>query len=152
MAISCDDDADGSMNPNEIVHFCRCVEKRLRFCQRFEFIPSGGTNDAPRHRLFGNWVLAVITNMLYRTHYTDVTYGYNALSRRCLEKIKLKSWGFSIETEMGDKSQKSRHENHRGTQFESPRISGMAKTEQLSGRLVNFENHRCPRGSAVKWQ
>ena len=120
-------DADGSMNPDEIVRFVEVLKSGYDFAKGSRFIRNGGTNDAPRHRLFGNWALAVITNMLYRTHYTDVTYGYNALSRRCLEKIKLKSWGFSIETEMAIKAKKTGMKIIEVPSFESPRISGQAK-------------------------
>src|SRR5208283_2501805 len=61
-------DADGSMNPDEIIRFIDVLKSGYDFAKGSRFIRSGGTNDAPRHRLFGNWALAVITNMLYRTH------------------------------------------------------------------------------------
>jgi glycosyltransferase involved in cell wall biosynthesis len=120
-------DADGSMNPDEIVRFVDALKSGYDFAKGSRFIHSGGTDDAPRHRLFGNWALAAITNLLYRTHFTDVTYGYNAFSRRCLEKIKLRSWGFSIETEMAIKAKKAGMKITEVPSFESPRISGQAK-------------------------
>jgi glycosyltransferase involved in cell wall biosynthesis len=120
-------DADGSMNPDEIIRFVGVLKSGYDFAKGSRFILSGGTNDAPRHRLFGNWALALITNMLYQTHYTDVTYGYNALSRRCLEMMKLRSWGFSIETEMAIKAKKTGMKIIEVPSFESPRISGQAK-------------------------
>jgi glycosyltransferase involved in cell wall biosynthesis len=120
-------DADGSMDPDEIVRFIDVLKSGYDFAKGSRFIRNGGTNDAPRHRLFGNWVLAMITNMLYRTRYTDVTYGYNGLSRRCLEMMKLKSWGFSIETEMAIKAKKAGMKITEVPSFESPRISGQAK-------------------------
>ena len=120
-------DADGSMNPNEIVRFVEALKNGYDFAKGSRFVRSGGTNDAPKHRLFGNWALAVVTNMLYRSHYTDVTYGFNAISRQSLQKIKLRSWGFSIETEMAIKSQKAGLKITEIPSFESPRIAGQAK-------------------------
>lgn len=120
-------DADGSMNPDEIIRFVDVLKSGYDFAKGSRFIRSGGTDDAPRHRLFGNWALAAITNLLYRTNFTDVTYGFNAFSRRCLEKIKLRSWGFSIETEMAIKAQKAGMKITEVPSFESPRISGQAK-------------------------
>ena len=120
-------DADGSMNPDEISRFVDALNNGYDFVKGSRFIRTGGTDDAPRHRLFGNWMLAVITNIFYQTHYTDVTYGYNALSKRCLEKIELRSSGFSIETEMAIKAKKARMKITEVPSFESPRISGLAK-------------------------
>jgi glycosyltransferase involved in cell wall biosynthesis len=120
-------DADGSMNPNEIVRFVEALKNGYDFAKGSRFVRSGGTNDAPRHRLIGNWALAVITNVLYRTHYTDVTYGFNAISRQSLKKVKLRSWGFSIETEMAIKAQKAGMKIIEVPSFESPRIAGQAK-------------------------
>jgi glycosyltransferase involved in cell wall biosynthesis len=124
-------DADGSMNSDEIPRFVEALKNGYDFAKGSRFMSSGGTNDAPGHRMFGNWALAVITNILYRTHYSDVTYGYNALSRRCLEKIKLKSAGFSIETEMAIKAKKAGVKITEVPSFESPRISGQAKLNSL---------------------
>ncbi len=124
-------DADGSMNPEEIVRFVEALKGEYDFAKGSRFLRSGGTNDAPGHRLFGNWALALITNILYQTHYTDVTYGFNGLSKRCLEKIKLRSNGFSIETEMAIKAKKAGMKITEIPSFESPRISGQAKLNSL---------------------
>ena len=120
-------DADGSMNPDEIIRFVDVLQNGYDFAKGSRFIHNGGTDDAPGHRLFGNWALAAITNLFYGTHYTDVTYGFNAFSRRCLEKIKLRSLGFSIETEMAIKAKKAGMKITEVPSFESSRISGQAK-------------------------
>lgn len=124
-------DADGSMNPDEIPSFIEPLRDGHDFVKGSRFIRGGGTDDAPAHRLFGNWILAKITNLLYRSKYTDVTYGYNALSRHCLEKIQLKSSGFSIETEMAIKVKKAGLRITEVPSFESARISGQAKLHSL---------------------
>ena len=124
-------DADGSMDPEEIHRFIKPLTDGCDFVKGSRFLPGGGTTDAPMHRIIGNWGLAKLTNLLYGSRYTDVTYGYNALSKRCLEMIELRSAGFSAETEMSIKVKKARLRITEVPSYESPRLSGEAKLHSI---------------------
>ncbi len=124
-------DADGSMNPGEIPQFVEPLMDDYDFVKGSRFLPGGDTVDASVHRIIGNWVFAKLTNLLHRSRYTDVTYGYNALSRRCLERLELRSWGFTIETEMAIKVKKARLRITEVPSYESARLSGEAKLHSL---------------------
>ena len=83
-------DADGSTRPEEIPRFvATLVESGADFAKGSRFVPGGGSHDITRFRRAGNKVLNLLVNMLCRTKYTDLCYGYNAFWRRCLPVFSL---------------------------------------------------------------
>lgn len=70
-------DADGSNDPAEIPRFVAALVDGADFAKGTRFAPNGGSSDITRIRSFGNRVLSAIINVLYRTHYTDLCYGFN---------------------------------------------------------------------------
>ena len=100
-------DGDGSTDPAEIPAFVGALLAGAEFAKGSRFIQGGGSADITRFRRLGNWGLKLVVNGLFRTHYTDLCYGFNAFWRQSLGKIKLpdlvgntKQWGdgFEIET------------------------------------------------------
>ncbi len=140
-------DADGSMNPEEISMFVEPLLDGYSFAKGSRFTRGGGTVDATEFRLFGNMMLANATNLLHRSKYTDVTYGYNAIKKHCIGKIELHSNGFSIETEIAIKAKKAGLKTIEIPSFESARISGEAKLQSYSDgwsilKTIVFERFR----------
>ncbi|WP_239143256.1 glycosyltransferase family 2 protein [Actinoplanes philippinensis] len=105
-------DADGSTDPAEIPLF---VEKLIRgdhFVKGSRFSHGGHSHDITRLRKLGNDGLNLVVNVLFRTHFTDLCYGYNAFWRSVVPALDLpdvtlprpadgrKLWGdgFEIET------------------------------------------------------
>ena len=82
-------DADGSADPAEISRFVDALKKGADFAKGSRFLPGGGSNDISRFRRSGNFFLNRIVNLLYRTKYTDLCYGYNAFRRQCLSVLDL---------------------------------------------------------------
>lgn len=70
-------DADGSADPGEIPRFVEALLAGADFAKGTRFAPGGGSSDITRLRRLGNRALAVITNVFYRTRYSDLCYGYN---------------------------------------------------------------------------
>jgi len=66
-------DADGSADPEEIPDFVNAKGTR--------FHPAGGSEDITPLRRAGNGALNLLTNMLFRTKFSDLCYGYNAFWR-----------------------------------------------------------------------
>jgi len=58
------------------------------------------TNNIPRYRKMGLWVLNRVTNLGSSSAITDSQSGYRALSRNALEGIDFNSSNYSIESDM----------------------------------------------------
>jgi glycosyltransferase involved in cell wall biosynthesis len=82
-------DADGSTDPAEIPRFVDVLINGADFAKGSRFMPGAGSSDISRLRQMGNFWLNRIVNVLYRTRYTDLCYGYNAFRRHCLEVMAL---------------------------------------------------------------
>jgi glycosyltransferase involved in cell wall biosynthesis len=93
-------DADGSMDPGEIVRFVDALQTGCDFVKGSRFAEGGGTDDISRVRRLGNDALRTAVNLLYRTNFTDLCYGYIGFRRERLQALRLDSEGFEIETEM----------------------------------------------------
>jgi glycosyltransferase involved in cell wall biosynthesis len=93
-------DADGSMDPGEIARFVDALEQGCDFVKGSRFATGGGTADMSRVRQLGNAALRGAVNLLYRTNFTDLCYGFIGFRRDRLDYLRLDSSGFEIETEM----------------------------------------------------
>ena len=75
-------DADGSADPAEIPQFVRALLDGADFAKGTRFAVGGGSSDITRLRRAGNRMLSGLVNVLCRTKYSDLCYGYNAFWRR----------------------------------------------------------------------
>lgn len=91
-------DADGSTDPAEIPAFVGALMAGADFVKGSRFLQGGGTVDMPRHRQIANALLVTLANVLFRTHFTDITYGYNAVwnSRRESLALEFDNWASEI--------------------------------------------------------
>ena len=71
-------DADGSADPAEIARFVEALKAGADFAKGSRYTAGGGSADITTIRSFGNRFLNGVFNMGFRTHYTDLCYGYNA--------------------------------------------------------------------------
>ena len=88
-------DADGSADPGEIPQFVRALLDGADFAKGTRFAPGGGSCDITRLRSVGNRVLSGMVNMLCRTKYSDLCYGYNVFWRR-----HVPVFGLDVETDI----------------------------------------------------
>ncbi len=124
-------DGDGSMDPEEIPKFVEPLLSGYDFVKGSRFLRGGGTSDMPVHRVLGNRVFTVLTNLLYSTRYSDLAYGYNAFHKRAFKGIQLTSDGFEIETELNIKAAKAGLKVKEVPSFESERLSGKGALRSL---------------------
>ena len=75
-------DADGSTDPAEIPAFVGALIAGADFVKGSRFGQGCGSADMTPIRWFGNWVFVIMTNVLFRTQFSDMTYGYNAIWSR----------------------------------------------------------------------
>ncbi|GAA5181305.1 hypothetical protein GCM10023322_15630 [Rugosimonospora acidiphila] len=82
-------DADGSTDPAEIPRFVDALLAGSDYAKGSRFRPGGGSHDITRFRKLGNYFLNATVNLLFRTHFTDLCYGYNAFWREALKVMDL---------------------------------------------------------------
>jgi glycosyltransferase involved in cell wall biosynthesis len=103
-AASCDViimlDADGSMDPAEFESFLALICRGFDFVKGSRYACGGGSDDLTGLRRVGNRLLTRLANLLYRTRWSDLCYGFVALRRSVVHRLSLRSTGFEIETEM----------------------------------------------------
>jgi glycosyltransferase involved in cell wall biosynthesis len=101
-------DADGSMNPQEIIRFLEELENGVDVVKGSRFLPEGFSEDMTLFRRLGNKFFIFLVNLIWDCKYTDLCYGYAAFKKESLTKMYplLKSKNFEIETEMFIKAKK----------------------------------------------
>lgn len=90
-------DADGSTDPSEIGLFVQTLVSGADFAKGTRFRRGGGTVDMPLYRQAGNWGFVILTNILFGTRFTDITYGYNATWRHHAPLLALEIDGWANE-------------------------------------------------------
>ncbi len=129
-------DADGSMDPAEIVRFLEALADGADYAKGSRFTAGGGSADITRLRRAGNWGLNAVTNLLFRSGYTDLCYGYNAFTRECVGSFTLPAAhdeggarygdGFEIETMLNVRVVSAELEVVEVPSFEYVRRSGVS--------------------------
>jgi glycosyltransferase involved in cell wall biosynthesis len=120
-------DADGSTDPAEIPIFVSLLADGADFAKGSRFLRGGGSTDITAGRRLGNQVLNLAVNLLYRTRYTDLCYGYNAFHRHCLEQLVVDCPGFEVETLINIRVAKLGLQVAEVPSFEADRIHGESK-------------------------
>ena len=117
-------DADGSADPGEIPRFLEALDQGAQFAKGTRFAQGGGSQDITRMRRTGNAVLTRLVNLLFRTKYSDLCYGYNAFLADCLPHLRIDCNGFEVETLINIRLAKARLRVTEVPSFEHARISG----------------------------
>jgi glycosyltransferase involved in cell wall biosynthesis len=91
-------DGDASNDPGEIPQFIEALLGGHDFAKGSRFAEGGASTDITPVRAAGNRVLGFAVNVLFRTRYTDLCYGYNAFWRHCLPHMHVTCDGFEVET------------------------------------------------------
>jgi glycosyltransferase involved in cell wall biosynthesis len=93
-------DADGSMDPLEIERFVRAIRGGADLAKGSRRLDGGGSADITRIRELGNRCLLRAANLLFRTRFSELCYGFMAVRRTAIPDLNLVSNGFEIETEI----------------------------------------------------
>lgn len=125
-------DADHSHDPKEMDMLITGIGNGYDICMGSRFMKGGGTEDMPWHRKIGNRFFTFFINAVWRTEYTDLCYGYRSFRRDVVKDMKLKSNGFSIETEISIKAAKMGLRVLEIPSFEKPRKKGEGKLKTFS--------------------
>ena len=117
-------DADGSMDPGEMGVFVALLDLGFDYVKGSRMLPGGGSHDLTTFRRLGNWVFRTLTNLIHRSRYTDLCYGYFAFRRGTVDALPLRTDGFAIETEINVKAWKAGFRVMEVPSRESDRIEG----------------------------
>jgi glycosyltransferase involved in cell wall biosynthesis len=93
-------DADGSMIPDEIARFVTMLQGGFDFVKGSRFMTGGSSEDITLLRTVGHGLILHTGNLLFRTNFTDLCYGYCAFWREHLDVLALDAEGFEIETQL----------------------------------------------------
>ena len=125
-------DADGSMDPAEIPAFVGTLVSGADFAKGSRFIQGGGTDDMPFYRRLANNGLTMLANLIAGTHYTDITYGYNATWRRHAGALGLDIDGWANEIITNLRAARNGLRVVEVASFEQERVAGQAKLAAFS--------------------
>ncbi|WP_235738040.1 glycosyltransferase family 2 protein [Nocardioides alcanivorans] len=150
-------DADGSADAREIELMVAALVNGADFVKGSRMLHGGGSADLTGVRSVGNRALTKTVNVLFRTRYTDLCYGYNAFWRDTLETFDLPDptmtgepqWGdgFEIETLLNCRAAAARMTILEIPSFEHSRIHGLSNLRAFHDgvrvlRTINTEHRR----------
>lgn len=124
-------DADGSMDPDEIILFVAALVAGADFVKGSRFVQGGGTSDMTVIRRFGNLGLTMLVRMLYGSSFSDLCYGYMGFWKRHVSLLRSDCDGFEIETLINLRALKNKLKIMEVASFESERVFGVSNLRAL---------------------
>lgn len=119
-------DADCSMDPAEIPSFVEQLELGYDMVKGSRFLGGGGTEDMTLLRKVGNFGLLTLANLLYRTSYTDLCYGFVGFRRSLLDRVPLDADGFEVEMQFIARATRAGAHIREVPSFEARRLHGQS--------------------------
>jgi glycosyltransferase involved in cell wall biosynthesis len=129
-------DADGTYPPEEMSGFVRALVAGSDFAKGTRFFGQKVDSMTGR-RLLGNKILALESNFLFNTHYTDVCSGYYAFRKKLFHEIPLASDGFELEQELFVKIARRRYNVAEIPHSYKKRLHGTSKTRDFKQGIKN---------------
>jgi len=120
-------DADGSTDPAEIPAFVGALLAGADYAKGTRFIQGAKTTDITLLRRLGNWGFVKLANLLFGTHFSDITYGYNAVWRQHRDKLAPEIDGWAHEIVGNIRAVRHGLRVVEVASSESPRLAGEAK-------------------------
>jgi glycosyltransferase involved in cell wall biosynthesis len=124
-------DADGSMDPDEIIRFVGALVSGADYAKGTRFIQGAGTEDMSLFRMIGNLGLTLTVRMLYGGSFSDLCYGYIAFWREHSTLFQGEYDGFEIETLMNIRALKSGLKIIEVASFEANRLFGQSNLRAI---------------------
>jgi glycosyltransferase involved in cell wall biosynthesis len=128
-------DADASNDPAEIAAFVAALEAGADYAKGSRFRAGGGSADLTTVRRLGNRVLRGLVNALYRTRYSDLCYGFNAVRAARLAQLDVGYEGFEVEALLSCQVARAGMTVTEVPSFESKRLYGSSNLRPLRDGL-----------------
>lgn len=130
-------DADGETDPNDMLRFIEPLLNGYDFAKGSR-LAHGRPIRMPRYRWFGNKVLAITFNLLYRTRYTDICSGYNAFWKRVFLQISLTYDTFHMDQQLLARAHRARLKVAEVVHSSDGRIAGTSKTSGIKQGFTDW--------------
>ncbi|HEX5905733.1 MAG TPA: glycosyltransferase family 2 protein [Propionibacteriaceae bacterium] len=117
-------DADGSMDPLDIVTFVVALEAGADVAKGSRFLQGGGSADMTLVRRLGNRALTRAVRLAFGGRYSDLCYGYMAFWRHVLPTFEGDAQGFEVETFLNVRTLAAGLRVVEVASFEGPRLYG----------------------------
>ncbi len=130
-------DADGQTDPEEMPKFIEPLLSGYDWVKGTRFT-YGRPLNMPWHRWFGNKVLAITSNILHGTKYTDICSGYNAFWKKAFQHLNLSYDGFEMEQQMLVKVKKVGLKVAEVACHDAGRIGGVTKTSDVKQGFIDW--------------
>lgn len=117
-------DADGSMDPEEILLFVAALMSGADFAKGSRFMQGAGTSDMTLFRRLGNLGLTYTVRALFGSSFSDLCYGYMAFWTKHVPLLDCQCDGFEIETLINIRALKGKLKIVEVASFESDRVFG----------------------------
>ncbi len=130
-------DADGQTDPEEMPKFIEPLLNGYDWAKGSRFA-HGRPPNMPWHRWLGNKVLAITSNILHGTRYTDICSGYNAFWKRAFQPLNLSYDGFEMEQQMLVKIRKVGLKVAEVACHDSGRIGGVTKINDIKQGFIDW--------------
>jgi glycosyltransferase involved in cell wall biosynthesis len=128
-------DGDGSAKADEIPRFVKALEEGADLAKGSRFMQGGGSADITPIRRLGNMFLRGAVNRLFKTRYTDLCYGYNAIWARCLPDLHLACTGFEFESLLNIRAARAGLEVREVPSYEELRLHGTSNLNAVRDGL-----------------
>lgn len=143
-------DADGSMDPNELISYVGALMAGADLVKGSRFAQGGGTTDMELHRKAGNRLLVWATRLMYGQHFSDLCYGYVAFWKDALDVIRPDADGFEIEAMISARALRGGLLIAEVPSFEEHRVHGVSNLRTFRDgwrvlRTIIVERFRTPR-------
>ena len=128
-------DGDGSAKADEIPRFVKALEEGADLAKGSRFMQGGGSADITPIRRVGNMFLRGAVNRLFKTRYTDLCYGYNAIWASCLPDLHLACTGFEFESLLNIRAARAGLEVREVPSYEELRLHGTSNLNAVRDGL-----------------
>jgi glycosyltransferase involved in cell wall biosynthesis len=91
-------DADGQHDPDDVPKLIKPILK-----DDFDLVIGSrflSNNNIPKHKMIGNYVLNLLTNLFAGSKFTDTQSGFRAYSKRALEFIRIKEKDIGVDSQI----------------------------------------------------
>jgi len=130
-------DADGETSPEDIPRFIEPLLKGYDFAKGSRLV-HGKPPRMPRHRWFGNKVLAITFSLLYSAKYTDICSGYNAFWKSAWLKVRLTYDGFHMDQQLLARLHKAGLNIVEVSHASQGRLAGISKVSGIKQGFVDW--------------
>lgn len=130
-------DADGQTDPEEMPKFIEPLLSGYDWVKGSRLAYGRPLNMSWR-RWFGNKVLAITSNILHGTRYTDICSGYNAFWKKAFQRLHLSYDGFEMEQQMLVKIKKVGLKVAEVACHDPGRIGGVTKINDIKQGFIDW--------------